>query len=98
ERPRDAGTLPGTGPAADARAQRLLAGVRVSNPERVIDPGTGITKLDVVRYYAQVAPTMMPHLKRRPVALVRAPEGIGGQRFFQKHASTSAMPGVRSLD
>lgn len=98
ERPRDAGTLPGVGPAADARAQRLLAGVRISNPERVIDPGTGITKLDVVRYYAQVAPTMMPHLKRRPVALVRAPEGIGGQRFFQKHASTSAMPGVRSLD
>ncbi|HEY0879641.1 MAG TPA: DNA ligase D [Zeimonas sp.] len=98
ERARDAGTLPATGPRPDPRAERLLAAVRVSNPERVIDPGSGITKRDVVRYYAVVAPRMMPHLKRRPVALVRAPDGIGGQRFFQKHASTSAMPGVRSLD
>ncbi|HLT25667.1 MAG TPA: non-homologous end-joining DNA ligase [Zeimonas sp.] len=74
------------------------AGVRVTNPERIIDPSTGITKLEVVRYYARAAPVMMPHLRRRPVALVRTPEGIDGPRFFQKHASTSAMPGVRSLD
>ncbi len=98
ERASEAAALPGPGPEPDARAQRLLAGVRVSNPERVIDAGTGITKLDVVRYYAIVAATMMPHLKRRPVALVRTPDGLAGQRFFQKHASTSAMPGVRSLD
>ncbi len=98
EHAQEAGSLPGSGPSADARAQRLLADVRVSNPGRVIDAGTGITKLDVVRYYAVVAPMMMPHLKRRPVALVRAPDGVDGQRFFQKHASTSAMPGVRSLD
>ncbi len=99
ERPRKAGTLAAAqAPAPDPRAARLLGSVRVTNPERVIDATSGITKLDVVRYYALVAPTMMPHLKRRPVALVRAPDGIDGQRFFQKHASTSAMPGVRSLD
>ncbi|MCD6679612.1 MAG: DNA ligase D [Burkholderiaceae bacterium] len=98
ESAREAATLPGPGPSPDARAERLMAGVRVSNPERVIDASTGITKLDLVRYYAAVAATMMPHLKRRPVALVRTPDGIAGQRFFQKHASTSAMPGVRSLD
>ncbi|MCD6672462.1 MAG: DNA ligase D [Burkholderiaceae bacterium] len=99
ERPRKAATLAAPqDPAPDPRAARLLASVRVTNPERVIDATSGITKLDVVRYYALVAPTMMPHLKRRPAALVRAPDGIDGQRFFQKHASLSAMPGVRSLD
>jgi len=98
ENARDAASLQGPDPSADARAERLLAGTRVSNPERVIDASSGITKLDLVRYYAIVAKAMMPHLKRRPVALVRTPDGIAGQRFFQKHASTSAMPGVRSLD
>lgn len=99
ERARDADALAAPQPSApDARAGRLLGSVRVTNPERVIDATSGITKLDVVRYYATVAATMMPHLKRRPVALVRAPDGIEGQRFFQKHSSTSAMPGVRSLD
>ncbi len=84
--------------SANPRAERLLGRVRVSNPERVIDASSGITKRELVRYYALVAPAMMPHLKRRPVALVRAPDGIEGQRFFQKHASASAMPGVRPLD
>jgi len=99
ERARDAGALAALqGPSTDGRAQRLLSSIRVSNSERVIDATSGITKLDVVRHYAVVAAAMMPHLKRRPVALVRAPDGIDGQRFFQKHASTSAMPGVRSLD
>ncbi|MCO5101381.1 MAG: DNA ligase D [Burkholderiaceae bacterium] len=82
----------------DPRIDRLLARVRVSNPQRIIDASSGITKLELVRHYALVAPSMMPHLQRRPVALVRAPDGIDGQRFFQKHASTSAMPGVRSFD
>lgn len=89
---------PAPDPMPDPRARRLLAGVRVSNPGRVIDAANGITKLDLVRYYAIAAAAMMPHLKRRPVALVRIPDGLGGQRFFQKHASTSALPGVRSLD
>lgn len=73
-------------------------GVKVSNPDRVVDASTGITKLDLVRYYEAAAEAMLPHLKQRPVALVRAPDGIDGQRFFQKHASATALPGVRSLD
>lgn len=75
-----------------------IAGVRVSNPDRVIDDTTGITKHELVAYYARVARTMLPHLKQRPVALLRAPDGIGGTKFFQKHASASPIPGVRSLD
>lgn len=84
--------------ATRARAPDAPAGVRVTHPERIVDASSGITKLDLVRYYEQAASAMLPHLKRRPVALLRAPEGIAGQRFFQKHAGASAMPGVRPLD
>lgn len=76
----------------------LPASLRVTNPERVIDPASGATKLDLVRYYALVAPLMMEHLRDRPVALVRAPTGIGGELFFQKHMERYKMPGIVQLD
>ena len=69
----------------------------MTNPERVIDPITGLTKLDLVRYYESVAERILPHLVDRPVSLVRAPEGITGELFFQKHPETR-MPGLRVLD
>ncbi len=77
---------------------RLPASLRVSNPDRVIDAESGTTKIQLVRYYALVAPMMMEHLKGRPVALVRAPTGIGGELFFQKHAERYQMPGIEQLD
>jgi bifunctional non-homologous end joining protein LigD len=72
--------------------------LRVTHPERVIDPGTGFTKLELIEHYARVAPLILPHLKARPVALVRAPDGITGQLFFQKHAETASIPGIKQLD
>jgi bifunctional non-homologous end joining protein LigD len=69
----------------------------VSHPERVIDAAAGRTKLDLVRYYESVADWLLPHLRERPVSLVRAPRGIAGQLFFQKHAD-APMPGIRQLD
>jgi bifunctional non-homologous end joining protein LigD len=83
---------------ADAPAVELPSSLRVSNPDRVIDAASGITKIGLVRYYALVAPLMMEHLKGRPVALVRAPTGIGGELFFQKHAERYQMPGIEQLD
>ena len=71
-------------------------GMRLSNPDRVIDPSSGATKLDLARYYGLVAPLMMPHLRGRPVSFVRAPAGIQGQHFFQRH-SESPIPGVLAL-
>ena len=70
---------------------------KVSNPGRVIDPTTGHTKLDLVRYYESIAEWILPHLKDRPVSLVRAPTGITGELFFQKHPE-SRMPGLTALD
>ncbi|VTU32174.1 Putative DNA ligase-like protein/MT0965 [Variovorax sp. SRS16] len=72
--------------------------MRITHAERVIDTASGITKGELVAYYAQVGALMLPHLKRRPVALVRAPDGVGGELFFQKHAQKSELPGVKLLD
>jgi bifunctional non-homologous end joining protein LigD len=83
---------------SEAPVVELPPALRVSNPGRVIDAKTGTTKIDLVRYYALVAPLMMEHLKGRPVALVRAPTGIEGELFFQKHAERYQMPGVEQLD
>ena len=81
----------------DQRAE-LVAGVRVSNAQRVIDAASGLRKIDLVLYFEAVAPLMLPHLKGRPVALVRAPEGVGGERFFQRHAGGLRIPGLHVLD
>jgi bifunctional non-homologous end joining protein LigD len=63
------------------------AGVRITNPDRVLYPAKKITKRDLIDYYLKVAKLMLPHIKGRPLALVRTPDGIGGERFFQKHTT-----------
>lgn len=62
-----------------------IAGVTITNPDRVVIPEIGATKLDVAKHYAAVAKRMLPHVGGRPLAVVRCPEGIAGQCFFQKH-------------
>jgi bifunctional non-homologous end joining protein LigD len=77
---------------------KLPATLKVTHGERVIDPQSGTTKLELVRYYALVGALMMEHLKGRPVSLVRAPAGVGGELFFQKHADVGKLPGVKQMD
>ncbi|WP_027802729.1 DNA ligase D [Paraburkholderia dilworthii] len=72
--------------------------VKVTHPERIVDPVSGVSKLELVRYYESVVEWMLPHLTHRPVAMVRAPEGIAGQTFFQKHAEKTGMPGLKAHD
>jgi len=80
---------------AAGKASAAAGSVKISHPERVIDASTGLTKLDLVRYYESVAERMLPHLKGRPVSLVRGPEGVKGPLFFQKHDDKLAIPGLR---
>ncbi|NYT57581.1 DNA ligase D [Alcaligenaceae bacterium] len=81
-----------------AQKKSSMAGkIKVTHPERIIDKESGTSKVDVVHYYAEMAALMMPHLKHRPVSLVRAPEGVKGEIFFQKHMETTNMAGVRTL-
>ena len=84
-------------PATKKSGASEVEGVRITHPERVIDASTGHTKLDLARYYASIAEFMLPHLKSRPVSLVRAPEGVVGELFFQKHADVRTMPGMKEL-
>jgi bifunctional non-homologous end joining protein LigD len=72
--------------------------VRITHPDRVIDATTGTTKVQLAQYYASVAEWILPQLKDRPVALVRAPDGIAGELFFQKNAERLAIPGITILD
>ncbi|OOG82378.1 DNA ligase D [Pseudomonas sp. A25(2017)] len=72
--------------------------VRITHPERVIDASSGTTKLQLAEYYASVAEFILPELADRPVALVRAPDGIAGELFFQKNAERLAIPGISRLD
>ena len=78
-------------------SDNVLVGQQLTHPERVIDPASGTTKLDLARYYATVAPLIQPHLLHRPVALLRAPDGLGGELFFQKHAQGQPLAGVTQL-
>ena len=75
----------------------LPASLRLTHPDRVIDAQSGLTKLDMVKHYASVAAVMLPHLKDRPVSLVRAPSGTTGELFFQKHAKPGEIPAVKLL-
>lgn len=79
-------------------APALPPRLKISHPERVIDSSTKLTKRDLIQFYVQVAPLIMEHLKGRPVSLVRAPEGIGGELFFQKHWESAPLPGIKLLD
>ncbi|KQV17611.1 ATP-dependent DNA ligase [Pseudomonas sp. Root329] len=72
--------------------------VRITHPDRVIDASSGTTKVQLAEYYASVAEWILPELKDRPVALVRAPDGIAGELFFQKNAERLAIPGITTLD
>ncbi|MEX3772705.1 DNA ligase D [Pseudomonas sp. MYb118] len=72
--------------------------VRITHPERVIDASSGTTKVQLAEYYASVAEWILPELKDRPVALVRAPDGIAGELFFQKNAEHLAIPDIKVLD
>ncbi|WP_343630669.1 DNA ligase D [Roseateles sp.] len=95
--PAQPGAKRAAGVAARKRSGPPAPALKITNPDRVIDPSTGLTKLDLVRYYESVADWILPHIKGRAISLVRAPQGIGGQLFFQKHPEVK-MPGLTQLD
>jgi bifunctional non-homologous end joining protein LigD len=69
-----------------ARARAIPKDIRITHPDKVLFPGNGWTKADVIRYYWAVAPVLLPHLRGRPVTMIRWPNGVRGEHFFEKDA------------
>ena len=79
--------IPDPEPAGGGAATRVDVGgrqLRLSNLEKVLYPAAGFTKGQVVDYYARIAPVLLPHLRGRPLTMVRLPDGVEGERFFEK--------------
>ena len=68
------------------RTDDVIAGVRISNPSRVVYPDLARTKLDVARYYESVGPWILPHVAGRPLTLLHCPEGMDGSCVFLRHS------------
>jgi bifunctional non-homologous end joining protein LigD len=83
-------------PARERTAKKEKAevhGIKISNPARIIYPQLNYSKLDLVRYYDEVAEHIVPHLADRPLTLVRCPDGVGSECFYQRHLAMGASPG-----
>jgi bifunctional non-homologous end joining protein LigD len=82
---------------SDAKGRPALP-IRLTHPDKVLDPTSGLTKDGLARYYAAIAPHMLPHIAERPLSLVRCPDGIGKQSFFQKHVNRTLPSLIESVD
>jgi bifunctional non-homologous end joining protein LigD len=83
---------------AKAAAPAAKLGFRVTHPEKVIDPESGLTKQALIDYYLAVAERMLPHVTGRPLSLVRCPQGAGKQCFYQKHLGPGMPPGIEGIE
>jgi bifunctional non-homologous end joining protein LigD len=74
-----------------------VAGVRITHPDRVVFPESGITKLELAQHFERVASVMLPHVAGRPLSLVRCPEGSAHECFFQKHWTGTRPPSIDAV-
>jgi bifunctional non-homologous end joining protein LigD len=76
----------------------MFEGVRLTHPDRILYPGTTLTKLDVARYYAAIADWTLPHLTHRLLTLVRTPGGPGQKTFYQKHVGVGMPETIKRFE
>ena len=75
--------------------ERIVEGVRLSSPDKVLYPEQGITKGELADYYVAIADRMLPHVARRPVTMVRCPTGAEKKCFYQRNAASGVLPQLK---
>jgi bifunctional non-homologous end joining protein LigD len=76
----------------------VFEGVRLTHPDRILYPGTALTKLEVACYYGAVSDWALPQLSHRLLTLVRSPGGPGKRMFYQKHVSSGSPDAIRRFE
>ncbi len=89
---------PAADPSPAGPAPPLRTRAELTHLDKVFWPGEGLTKGQVIDYYARMADRMLPYLKGRPQALNRHPDGIAGPSFFQKNLAQDPPPWVRTVE
>lgn len=84
-------------PASEVTIEKQQDTPDITNPQKVLIPELGTTKEDVLHYYEAVAEFMLPHVQERPLSLLRCPDGIHAQCFFQKNIKSKSYPGIKEF-
>ena len=71
----------------------VVRGIRITHPKRVVWTEPEITKLELARFYDEIGEWLLPHVKDRPLTLVRCPDGVAGECFYQRHLLMARSPG-----
>ena len=90
DRPAKRATIPDSGEPS----KQILSDFRITHPQKIVDPQSGSTKLQLAEYYFAVSKHIMPHISDRPLSVVRCPDGIGKPCFFQKHVGPGLPSGI----
>jgi bifunctional non-homologous end joining protein LigD len=85
-------------PAHHGKMAAEVAGVRITHPDRPLYNEVAFTKLELARYYDSISDYILPHLKGRPLTLVRCPEGLADECFYMKHSKVWAPRPLRRVN
>jgi len=98
EQPRTATSVTAPEAKKPEKAVKTVKAMKITHPDRVIDTQSGTQKQALAQFYADISASILPFLRNRPVSLLRAPEGIEGEQFFQKHSERMTIPHIKQLD
>jgi bifunctional non-homologous end joining protein LigD len=84
-------------PVGKKSAEAVVAGVRLSHPDKILYPGQNISKLALAEFYAAIGDFILPHVMHRPLTLLRCPDGREGECFYQKHLRESLPAALRTV-
>ncbi|CRM43032.1 DNA ligase D [Pseudomonas sp. 44 R 15] len=98
EQPRTATSVTAPKAKKPEKSVKTVKAMKITHPDRVIDTQSGTQKQALAQFYADISASILPFLRNRPVSLLRAPEGIEGEQFFQKHSERMTIPHIKQLD